>query len=303
MKSKILFLALVASLLLAPQANAQNKATAKALVWIATTVVGLFGSKAAENADLARSDYEYQKSLIERMRNQGVDPVDGAIFSLYFSLNGDASSVYWADIVGKPDIYAVVDIEGQGTFLIPKIFNEYSGQPTLETVIAKNAKPGARVVVNIYDDDSFSDTVWNEILQSSVNYQIDANVGSVKSGHYPNLVFNKSVGVSLQANGKIRLLDRNLVIDAPDFITGAEFKIPYTTDGCWHAGGELRDPKNNIVGRMEFAQVWRADPAVFKRMNDDANKAHARFVFWCSIGGVALLVGIGILISRFTKPA
>jgi len=283
MKSKLLLLVVGLALAVPHQSHAQ---ASKALKWVFTLVTGAAAAESFARADEAHSVYKQKDSVIQNLKAQGIDPTDGAIYSLYFSLNGDVSSVMWADIFSKPDIFAVVQIEGQGTFLVPDIHNEYAGQPILENIVAKNATPGARILVHILDDDSLSDAIWNSILQSRVSYRVTSEISCTTFAR-----------VNVEASGQIRLLDRNMVIDAPDYIATAEFTAPSSPDGRWLANGILRDSENRDVGKLQFAQIWRADPQLVQ----EAAQSHSRGIFWGVFGGVALLVGVTALFSKNQK--
>lgn len=285
MNMKTLAFVLAALLVAPPFAHAGKEQALKVFI---TLLTGAGAAKAMEKADEAHAVYQQKDAVIQNLKSQGIDPTDGAIYSLYFSLNGDASSVYWADTLNKPDIYAVVQIEGDGTFLIPAIQNEYAGQALMNNLIHKHVSAGRRVLVHILDDDSFSDTVWNSILQSTIEYRATAEVSC-----------RQFAGANVEASGKIRLLDRNMQLDAPDYIASAEFSTPSSADGRWLANGTLYDSQKRQVGKLQFAQIWRADPTLIP----SAAQAHSRSVFWYVLGGVGLLVAVVVLFSRNQKAA
>jgi hypothetical protein len=170
--------------------------------------------------------------------------------------------------------------------LIPDIQQDYSGQPILENVIAKNATPGARILVHILDDDCLSNEIWNKILQSRIDYRITSEIQATTFAR-----------LNVETSGSLRLLDRNMVIDAPDYIATAEFTAPSSPDGRWLANGVLHDSQNREVGKLQFAQIWRADPQLVQ----EAAKSHSRGIFWGVFGGVALLVGGVALFSKSQK--
>lgn len=285
MKFKLLLVVLVLVLSVPHESHASK---GQALKWVVTLVTGAGAAESFARADEARSVYTQKDSVVQNLKAQGIDPTDGAIFSLYFSLNGDVSSVMWADVFSKPDIFAIVQIEGQGTFLIRDIHNDYGGQPILNNVIAKNAAPGARILVHILDDDNLSDTIWNQILQSRVSYRVTSQIACTTFAR-----------VNVEASGGIRLLDRNVIIDAPEYIATAEFRVPSSPDGRWVANGVLRDTQNREVGKLQFGQIWRADPQLIPA----AAQSHSRAIFWWVFGGVALLVAVSVLFSKSEKPA
>jgi len=296
MKSKLLLLVVGLALAVPHQSHAQ---ASKALKWVFTLVTGAAAAESFARADEAHSVYKQKDSVIQNLKAQGIDPTDGAIYSLYFSLNGDVSSVMWADTFSKPDIFAVVQIEGQGTFLIPDIQQDYSGQPILENVIAKNATPGARILVHILDDDCLSNTIWNQILQSRIDYRVTSENWIKRFILFHGIQATTFARLNFETSGSLRLLDRNMVIDKPDYIATAEFTAPSSPDGRWLANGILHDSKNREVGKLQFAQIWRADPQLIQ----EAAKSHSRGIFWGVFGGVALLVGVVALFSKSQKAA
>lgn len=282
MRSKLLLMILGLALTLPQQSHAQASKALKAVIGLG---IGAAAAKSFERADEASSVYKNKDSVAQNLKTQGIDPTDGAIYSLYFSLNGDVSSVMWADIFSKPDVFAVVQIEGQGTFLIPNIQQDYGGQPVLETVIAKHATPGARILVQLRDDDCLSNAIWNQILQSRTDIHVTSEILATKFAR-----------VNVEASGSLRLLDRDMVIDAPDYIATAEFTAPSSPDGRWLANGVLRDSQNHEVGKLQFAQIWRADPQLVQ----EAAKAHSGAIFWGVLGGVVILVAGWFLKSQKT---
>jgi hypothetical protein len=279
--------ALVVALLALSQFAEAQGGKSQALKWVFTLVTGAGAAKAFGNADQAHAVFQQKDAIAARLKNQGVDPINGAVFSLYFTLNGDVSSVYWADIINKPDIYALVQIEGDGDYLVPAIQYEYAGQPIIENLFHRIVPAGRRILVHIMDDDSFSNTVWNNILQTSVSYNVTADVSC-----------KPFLKAKVEAGGKVRLLDRNMELDAADYIATAEFTAPNTQEDRWVANGVLRDSSNREVGKLQFGQVWRSHPEVLSRATEEADTAHSDFVFWCVLGGVGIVIFGKLIFSR-----
>ena len=261
-------------------ASAQKNRAAKAII---TLITGGAAAEAAKRTVGATLDYDTAR---EALRKQGCDITDAAVYSLYLSLNGDVSSMWWEDIFSKPDIFAVVSIEGRGQFLIPEIYNNYSGQPILLNVIAKQAAPGKRIVVTIYDDDTAGDAVWNSILQSRINYSVGGT-------------FQASQAFRLDGNihGQLRVLDRNVVIDAPDFIATAEFKVPRITfTQEWVAKGPIVDSSGRTLGELSFTHVLSPGEAPGAAMKSSL----MNIAFWGTITLVCLAVFGKLLFSRWS---
>lgn len=251
-------------------------------------VTGAIAAKSCEEMSLSQSLYDNKMSVINDLKRQGINPNDSTIYSLYFSLNNDARSIYWADILDKPDIFAVVQIEGQSDFLIPNITNEYHGQPLLSRVISKNAKPGARVCIHIYDDDTASNRVWNRIIETKVNFNINGKAG-----------YSNCLAAQASASGSIDLSGLNLEIDSPDHIAMVEFKMPSDVNEAWASTGILKDSNGSDVGKIEFSQVWRSDPQIV----EDAAKARSSMIFWGIIAIVAAALCLKFFFMKSPDPA
>jgi len=281
MKAKILFTLIVISLIFVQKSNAQN--AEKVLKAVMKLIVGAGAAESFKRADVANSVYKDKDAIFQSLKSQGLDPINGAIYSIYFDMNNDASSLYWADLFSRPDIFAKVQIEGQGSYLVPNIYQNYSGQPILEIILTKKIKPGSRIIVHICDDDSLSNTIWNQILQSRIDYKVTSTISCYSM-----------VRIDSQGSGSIRLLDHHAVIDAPDFIASAEFSAPDSQGERWVADGKLIDSSNRNVGSLQFAQFWMADP----QLAQEIAKAHSEWIFWVVFGGVLLCVFISIFFYK-----
>ena len=210
---------------------------------------GLLGSDnssvaAAESLRRSARDfegYQNQREILESLRSKGLGGPDSCIFSIYFNLK----SGFWSDFFTNPDLFFYVDIEGQGSFLVPQIRWNYGGGPVLDCVLARDVKPGTKIVVRVLDDDSWSDEIWNNILKTRVDFDLAPRIKVIK-------YVDVSVGY---VGGQIRLLDRDVVIDVPDPIATAEFVVPESKDGIWVADGTLRDTSEGDAGKIQFACV------------------------------------------------
>lgn len=272
----------LSALVLVAQVEAQ--VARQALKAAVTVLIGAGAAGSLANAAEAQRLHEDKANIVARLKSQGVDPRTAAIFSVYFTMNGDASAVYWADIIGKPDVFIVVAIEGHGQFLLPRIEYEYSGQPILERLLEQSIEPGRRVAVYVYDDDSASDTVWNNVLKTRITFEATADVRAAKP-----------LAVSATASGSLQLLDSHVMLDKPDFIASAEFIAPEASDGRWAADGELRDSRGHTIGKIQFAQLWRADPAQVQTTIEDEARSYKLTIFWCGTAVVLALVFVKML--------
>jgi hypothetical protein len=301
---------------------ARNPNTLKA----AAVTVGVGGTAyAIAKVDAANSDYNVNKRnasellkqetvLIEQQKRLEslVWTTNDAIYGFYLSLNGNVSSVYWADLVNKPDVFLVIAIEGDGVYLVPEVALEYAGQPLLLKLLHKKIAPGRRVVIYAMDDDTFTNTIWNNILQMRHEYSLKG-LSQTFAGVPSCMTMLK---VEATAAGTIQLLDKSITVDAQDFIASVEFVAPDTTSKPWKADGRLVDSKGANSGHIQFAQVWtpeqeaaeqvrRAQAAAIEqarraRLEAEAKASAARFstIFWTVVGALGVLALIVYLLRN-----
>ncbi len=262
--------------------------TAAKLLWATVKVVtGAAAITALSNAAEAKDIHEEKIDIIQRLRASGIDPTNGAIYSVYLSLNGNAEAIYWADLIGRPDVFIVISVEGRGSVLIPRVHHEYSGQPILENLIDRDYAPGTKVVISIFDDDSFSDSVWNGMVQTRVSLNLGAS-------------FQCGSGFEVKAGaaGTIQLMNHMAIIDPPDYLGGMEFVLPTDTSGGWFAEGKLHDGLNREVGVLGMKRVWKADVVAYEQQLEEARATKKRFILWGGFGIVLALVFGKMLISK-----
>jgi len=168
-----------------------------------------------------------------------------AAYALRLDLNGDASSIYWADIFSKPDIFPIIQIEGVGSFIIPEVVRDYSGSSVIWTFKRDQIPRGREVNLLILDDDSLSDNIWSHILSTRWN----ARVGS-------DVTLYKAMSVSISGSGTIQLTDGSIAIDGPDQLCHYRLKVPYLYfGGSWSSEGTFTDANGQDVGNLRFSQV------------------------------------------------
>lgn len=219
---------------------------------------------------------EYAESIEASLKRQGCVVRGAGVYSCLFKTDAG----YWADIFSKPDVFIVVDIEGQGSFLVPRIHNSYSGYQILEHVVAGRTSPGDRIVVRVYDDDSGGDAVWNTIAQTSIDYEFTAGVCA------------KGILVKGQADGSLRVLDQSIVIDPPDYIASVLFEVPSSDDGKWAMVAQLIDSSGDPVGEMQFRSTWQSNSTLGRT---------GWIAFWLTVGAGFLAWYCRDLFGR--KPA
>lgn len=217
----------------------------------------------------AMESFQHERAFLDSMRSRGLDQSDDCVYSIYFKVTKGG----WADWFSDPDLFFYVDIEGQGSFLVPQIHWNYAGGPILDRVLARDVKPGSRVVVRVLDDDTWTDEIWNNILKTRVSIYMA-----------PEIQVTKYVSIRPgYVGGQIQLLDRNVVIDAPDPVATAEFVVPETKDGFWAADATLYDDSGNDVGNLQFACV-RSDKREWQEHMSAASGWLGSAVFWLVLG-------------------
>lgn len=251
-----------------------------------TSVKVLSGVAAAESMGRSASaieGYQQERAYLDGLHSRGLDQSDDSIYSIYFKVKRGS----WADWFSDPDLFFYVDIEGQGSFLVPQIHWNYAGGPVLDRVLARDVKPGTKIVVRVLDDDSWSDEIWNNILKTRVSISVS-----------PEIQANKYINISGYIGGKIQLLDRNVVIDAPDPVATAEFVVPETGEDFWVADGTLHDDSGNGVGSIQFACV-RSARGEWQQHASAAAEWLGTAVFWLVLGSCLL---IWFVKQVFAKP-
>lgn len=266
MKTALLTTILIAATFIVP--SPLYAQSSKAIQSIVKVLTGLGAAESIRRSGQSYKDFENEDAIFTQLQNQGVDTNDASVFSVYFQTTGGV----WADFWSKPDLFFIVDIEGQGSKLVPQIHYNYRGEPVLDVVVSKSVPSGSRIVVRVIDDDTTSDTIWNNILKTRVNLSVT-----------PAVHATQFVSVQATANGQIALLDQNTSIDAVDFIASAQFVVPETEDGLWVADAKLIDSSQQNVGSLQFASLWSA-PQQLADQQGKVSKTFGRFLFWGVIG-------------------
>lgn len=274
MKTSLPFVVSLIALVCAPHSVQAQRG--KAVQTIVKVLTGLGAAESMRRSGQSYEQYKHEDVILTQLRSEGVDANKSSIYSVYFSTSGGV----WADFWTHPDLFFVVDIEGQGSQLVPQIRYNYRGEPVLDVVVAETVRPGSRVVVRVLDDDTSSDAMWNSILKTRAHLSVTPEVNATKF-------------VSLKANarGQLTLLDQNVIIDAPDFIAAASFTVPETTDGRWVADAQLIDSSRKDVGTLQFASLWSA-PQELEEQQQKVSTSFGKFMFWGVIG-LCLLIWFG----------
>jgi hypothetical protein len=249
---------------------------------VITILVGAGAAESLAKGFDANARGDQKQSIKTELEQQGIDPTDGAIYSLHLNLDYHSHAIYWARWFTKPDLFAVIQFEGQNPYVIPDIERKFHGEPIQWTVLQKHAAKGQRIVIQILDDHTASNEIWNSILQSKVTF------------HHGDITFDKSLSASWDGEIQVALLDKKVTIAPPTHIAYAEFRAPPTNDK-WHAEGIFRDDSGQEIGKLEFAQVWTGDP----RLSNEILREGSSKIFWVVFGILLLFVFFRLLFSNW----
>lgn len=168
-----------------------------------------------------------------------------AVYALVFDLSNDVSSIKWADVFSKPDVFPVLQVAGMGTFLIPEIAQNYAGGKIIWTFKIPKIPNGRDVSITLYDDDSTSDHIWKNILSSRWTVAVNTETSLTKA-----IQVNANVGTSLQ------LVTMPIMIDSPEQLCVYSISTPSIyLGGDWDTEADLTDSSGKKVGHMKFSQL------------------------------------------------
>lgn len=253
--------------------NPKASASALTVIVTGTASVGAIaqGLEEAARYQIAKIDMEKQKEL------EGDKAMIG-VFSLDFYLDPNKNAVYWADYIGKPDVYMVVEIEGYGSILVPSLQVGYTGGRILTSFLAPNPKAGSTIRIYFLDDDMLGDAVWNNVLQSRMSFFLGTEHLSSEATKDKRILTGMRIGAS--ANGNIQLLDQNVLIDQPDLLAQADI-VADETKPLWGITADILDSKGVKVGSLSLSKLDE-----IKVYGGHLFKA----VFWIGLGIVLALV-------------
>lgn len=179
-----------------------------------------------------------------------------AVYSVQFALNKNAKAVYWARLWGWPNIFPLLQVEGDKQYVVPEIFYNYQGGTIIWTF--KVAKiPGKRAVsIFILDDHSTSNEIWNNILKTRWNVNLSGNAQQDLNGQFGVTHVTAGMTASVTATGSIQLLDKSITISGPKPICNYSVITPdpwFASE--WHTAGVLKDGEGNQVGTIILSQL------------------------------------------------
>lgn len=168
-----------------------------------------------------------------------------AVYALEFDLDNNVSSIYWADVFSKPDVFPVLQVAGMGTFLIPDIAPNYAGGKIIWTFKIPKIPDGRDVSIILYDDDSTSDQIWKNVL--AARWKLD--VGT-------KISLTKAIQVTFKVGTSLRLVTAPITIDSPEQLCVYSLSTPrFYFGGDWDTEAELKNSSGKKVGHMKFSQL------------------------------------------------
>ena len=229
----------------------------------------------AESAE-AHEVHASKDRILADLIEKGVDPTNSAIFQLYFRIDPSSAGRWFL----KPNVYALVQIEGQGDFIPASIAKGYKGQAYTVTVFGRQVRPGGRILVHLLDDKQFWNNAWNSVLQT----EVPVSVG----GQY----LTPMLRANATASAGIQLLNKDITFQPPGYMATADITVPSSSDGIWLADGRLMAGSTQ-VGVMQFGQVWIPDSGLLQ----EKRSSKKAMIFW---GGLAIVLVV-VFISLFNK--
>jgi hypothetical protein len=170
-----------------------------------------------------------------------------AVYALQLDLKNDASSIKWADIFSKPDVFPILQVAGIGNYLIPEIAKNYAGGKLIWTFKIPQIPAGRDLSVIIYDDDTTSDHIWQNILSTRWSVSVGITIPIEMTGGIP---VHGGVG------GDIQFINENVTINAPEQIAIYSIKTPrFYFGGDWDSIGDLFDGSGRQVGAIKLSML------------------------------------------------
>jgi hypothetical protein len=242
--------------------------------WVGGIAAAAFTAKAAE----AKTLYDSKDEIIKALEAKGVDTRHGAQYCLAFKIDPNVSD----RIFFRPNVFAIIQIEGQGDYVPASIAYKYEGQPHLVCFYALEAKPGQKIFIHLMDEKRFFTSVWEELLKTKIILNFNGN----------NIVQLMPIDITGQVN--IQFVNEDFKVTNYGYLATAEITVPESEDGVWQSESELLTKNDHKAGYIAFTQTWRADGKVL----EERAKAKFSFVF---LGGLAVVCGLIFLSLLFRK--
>jgi len=158
----------------------------------------------------------------------------------------DPNKIRWTRLIGWPNVFAVVMIEGTGQYVIPDIFYNYRGGEIISTFKVPKIPAGSSISVFILDDHSAADQIWNNILSTRWTTQVNAETTMTEG-----IVAEGSV------SGTLQLLDTHVTIVGPTPMGQHSENCPWYArfKNTWQINGSLLDSSDKAIGTVSFSQI------------------------------------------------
>lgn len=172
------------------------------------------------------------------------------IYSLDVTLDPGAGAVFWSRWFGRPNLTALVQVEGAGEYWIPQVYPAYRGGPLLWSFAAPKIPAGRKLNVVIFDDKTDENAALNALMRTKM---------------YPSLAGRVSVAGLVQVNLTADTSFQILSGDQPDLplinfnpICSYTVTCPdpwFNFDNRWSTEGTFFDFSNKPIGQITFKQL------------------------------------------------
>ncbi len=181
-----------------------------------------------------------------------------AIYSVQMDLDSGAHAIHWARWFGYPNITPMLQVEGQGDFLIPNYYPSFKGGVALWTFKIPVIPGNRKINVVLFDNTFDQNALFNQFLRTQFAGYLDVKIANVKA---PVL---KGVALQAQAGGSFQIMSSDhadLPIIQPSQLCTYTVDCPcgwwpfYSTLSTWDTEGEIKDESGNLVGHIRMSQV------------------------------------------------
>lgn len=252
--------------------TAQTQANVKGHIIKGILVAMGVGTAAAADSEieLARDAYSDREN---ELTNLGISPTMGAQFDVRLQLNSNSDDVYWADTIGNPDIFFVIEGAGQQRITIPEVHDGYGGGSVSHSIYGLKSPKNGSFKLHIYDDDGDLNEVINRFIPTGVNLGIQT----------------VAVGASLQ----LKFPNSQTHLVKPDYIGTLEFLTPKESS-TWKASGVINDRWGRNIGSFDIRQIPILSDAEVAKYNSGS-------VFWSFVKWGAIGFLLYWIVTRFTQ--
>ena len=157
----------------------------------------------------------------------------------------------------------------------------------MERLLHESIPGGTKVHIHIIDDDSDSNTFWNNVFKQEVDLSLSGDLSCTQFAR-----------VTAKGEGVVQLIknDQFFYLDSGDYIATASFITPH--DEVWAVSGPIMDEKKRHIGNIDFGQIWSSGKQHLVNTKEEASDARSNFVFWGVLGLVAIAIFTKFIFSR-----